>query len=243
MIDAGIFLVDKPEGISSFAVVSRLRRILQMKKIGHAGTLDPFATGLLVLCAGRPATRLISELMVGDKEYQATMRLGVETETQDTEGVVTSRQEVGTIDAARIENCLSRFRGRQLQIPPIYSALKHEGKPLYYYARKGIAVIKEAREVEIKLLERLDGSGDVQGENPTLGIRVVCSKGTYIRTLGADIGQELGCGAHLIQLRRIRSGCFSIDNSLDWDALNGDAALDRCMQSMISIEEACKRLQ
>jgi tRNA pseudouridine55 synthase len=243
MIDAGIFLIDKPAGITSFAVVSRLRRILKMRKVGHAGTLDPFATGLLVLCAGRPATRLISELMVGDKEYQATMRLGVETETHDTEGAVTRRKAVGVIDATTIENCLARFRGKQMQVPPVFSALKHEGKPLYYYARKGIAVTKEAREVEIKLLERIGGSGDVQGENAILGIRVVCSKGTYIRTLGADIGQDLGCGAHLEQLRRTRSGCFSIHDSLGWDELSGDEALERCMQAMISVEEACKLLQ
>ncbi len=243
MFEAGVFLIDKPAGISSFAVVSRLRRILQMKKVGHAGTLDPFATGLLVLCAGRPATRLISGLMEGDKEYLATLLLGVETETLDTEGAVTSRQQVGMIAASAIEDCLNYFRGSQLQTPPAYSALKHKGKPLYYYARKGIIVTKDAREVSIKLLERTDGSMDVEGENARLSIRVVCSKGTYIRSLAADIGRHLGCGAHLIQLRRIRSGCFSTQGSLGWDELGGDDALERCMDAMISVEQACKLLQ
>lgn len=243
MIEAGVFLVDKPAGISSFAVVSRLRRILQMKKVGHAGTLDPFATGLLVLCAGRAATRLISALMEGDKEYLATLQLGVETETLDTEGVITSRHSVGTIAAKAIEDCLYNFRGKQLQTPPAYSALKHQGKPLYYYARKGISITKEAREVHIKVLERTDGSADIEGEDATLGIRVVCSKGTYIRSLAADMGSHLGCGAHLVQLRRIRSGCFTIEGSLGWDELSGSDALERCMGKMISLEQACKRLQ
>ncbi|MDK9707480.1 MAG: tRNA pseudouridine(55) synthase TruB [Desulforhopalus sp.] len=243
MFEAGVFLVDKPAGITSFAVVGRLRRILQMKKVGHAGTLDPFATGLLVLCAGRPATRIISELMVGDKEYLATLRLGVETETYDTEGAVVRRRNVGFIAPAEIEACLDKFRGRQLQVPPVYSALKHQGKPLYYYARKGIAVTKEAREVDIKLLERTDGHGDVAGGEADLGIRVVCSKGTYIRSLAADIGRQLGCGAHLVQLRRIRSGCFSINESIGWDELGGDDARECCLRTMISVEQACKLLQ
>jgi tRNA pseudouridine55 synthase len=244
MLEAGVFLIDKPAGVTSFGVVSRLRRILQMKKVGHAGTLDPFATGLLVLCAGRPATRLISGLMDGDKEYLATLLLGVETETLDTEGAITSRHPVGTIAASTIEECLRHFRGKQLQTPPAYSALKHQGKPLYYYARKGIAVTKEARAVDIKLLERTDGNAAVVGDGAAhLAIRVICSKGTYIRSLAADIGRHLGCGAHLVQLRRIRSGCFSLDGSLGWDELGGDHALDHCMNAMISVEEACKLLQ
>ncbi len=214
-----------------------------MKKVGHAGTLDPFATGLLVLCAGRAATRLISGLMEGDKEYLATLLLGVETETLDTEGAVTNRHQVGTIAASTIEDCLNHFRGCQLQVPPAYSALKHKGKPLYYYARKGIIVTKDAREVEIKLLERTDGSSDVEGEEASLSIRVVCSKGTYIRSLAADIGRHLGCGAHLVQLRRIRSGCFSSQGTLGWDELGGDDALERCMNAMISVEQVCKLLQ
>jgi len=242
-IDAGIFLVDKPPGMSSFKVVSRLRRILNMKKVGHAGTLDPFATGLLVICAGRPATRLISRFMEGKKEYLATLRLGVETETQDTEGAVTSRTQVGEISAAEIETCLQKFRGRQLQVPPAYSALKHNGKPLYYYARQGIRISKDPRQINIELLERTDCCRNLMGDEVDLGIRVVCSKGTYIRTLAADIGGNLGCGAHLVQLRRVRSGFFIVDEGLTWDELSDNDALSHCLGRMITVEEACKLLQ
>jgi tRNA pseudouridine55 synthase len=243
MVEAGVLLIDKPIGITSFAVVSRLRRILGIKKVGHAGTLDPFASGLLIVCAGRPATRLMTGLMAGDKEYLATLRLGVETETYDTEGAVTVRRPVGMLSARRIEECFSFFRGNQMQVPPAYSALKHQGKPLYYYARKGIAVTKEARPVEIKVLERTDGCGDIDGNEAGLGIRVVCSKGTYIRTLAVDIGRQLGCGAHLNQLRRLKSGCFSVDEGLDWDDLGSEDALDRCQRAMLSVERVCKLLQ
>lgn len=241
--EAGVFLVDKPADITSFAVVSRLRRILKIKKVGHAGTLDPFATGLLIVCAGRPATKLIPRFMDGEKEYLATLRLGIETETQDTEGAVISRRVVGEISGAIIENCLQQFRGRQLQVPPAYSALKHKGKPLYYYARKGVEVIKEARQIDISVLERVDGPLDIAGDEAELRIRVVCSKGTYIRTLGADIGKILGCGAHLIQLRRIRSGCFTTNESLSWDELSDVEARNYCINKMITVEQVCKLLQ
>lgn len=243
LFEAGVFLIDKPPGITSFGVVSRLRRILKMKKVGHAGTLDPFATGLLILCAGRPATRIIPRFMEGEKEYLATLQLGVETTTLDTEGAVTARRSVGTLSDEAIEECLSRFRGRQLQVPPAYSALKHQGKPLYYYARKGIEIVKEAREVDIRQLVRTDGNHLLSGEEALLGIRVVCSKGTYIRTLAADIGRDLGCGAHLIQLRRTRSGCFNVAQGLSWDELSDDAAFDHCIGKMISVDEVCKLLQ
>lgn len=241
--EAGVLLVDKPADITSFKVVSRLRRILGIKKIGHAGTLDPFATGLLILCAGRPATRLISRFMDGEKEYLATVRLGVETETQDTEGAISARRPVNEITSLQVEACLQEFRGRQLQVPPAYSALKHKGKPLYYYARKGITVEKEPREVQISTLERVDDGRTLTAANADLAIRVVCSKGTYIRTLGADIGSALGCGAHLVQLRRIRSGSFTVHDSLTWDDLSGDNALDACLRKMITVEQVCKLLQ
>lgn len=241
--EAGVFLVDKPVDISSFGVVSRLRRILKIKKVGHAGTLDPFATGLLIVCAGRPATRLIPHFMDGTKEYQATLRLGIETETQDTEGKITEIKPVGIISTDEVEECLQKFRGRQMQIPPAYSALKHNGKPLYYYARKGISVVKDARQVDIITLERTDGSHPLIGEEAYLSIRVVCSKGTYIRTLAADIGRSLGCGAHLVQLRRTRSGLFNVEKSLSWNDLNDDEAFNRCIGKMITVEHVCKLLQ
>lgn len=242
-IDAGVFLIDKPVDISSFGVVSVMRRVLGMKKVGHAGTLDPFATGLLVVCAGRPATKLISDFMEGEKEYLATLCLGIETETQDTEGEVIARREVGEITAGAIDSCLKKFRGEQKQIPPAYSALKHKGKPLYYYARKGIKVEKEARDITISTLERSCPAVALSGEEAELKIRVACSKGTYIRTLAADIGTELGCGAHLTALRRTRSGSFHVDQALRWDELTAENSLDHCLKKMISVEEVAKLLQ
>ncbi|MBE9521202.1 MAG: tRNA pseudouridine(55) synthase TruB, partial [Proteobacteria bacterium] len=180
---------------------------------GHTGTLDPFASGVLVLCAGRPATRLISQLMEGDKEYEAVLQLGITTETQDPEGQVVETRPVPEITERDIEQCLAQFRGEQMQTPPVYSALKHKGKPLYYYARRGIKVVKEPRLIEIKELKCLALGSD------TLELKVVCSKGTYIRTLAADIGECLGCGAHLKKLIRTRNGLFPLGESLAGEEL------------------------
>jgi len=241
--DAGVFLVDKPEGISSFKVVSRMRRILGIKKVGHAGTLDPFATGLLIVCAGRPATKLISGFMDGEKEYLATLLLGVATSTQDTEGEVVSRKSVENVTPEQIEHCFDHFRGNIEQVPPAYSALKHKGKPLYYYARKGIEIIKDARNVHISLLERKDEAVVLSGETTQLKVRVICSKGTYIRTLAADIGDFLGCGAHLIQLRRTSSGMFKVSDSISWAELMAEDAYKTCVNRMLGVEQVAKLLQ
>ncbi len=231
-ITAAIFLVDKPVGPTSFAMVRQVRRALGIKKVGHAGTLDPFASGLLVICAGRPATRLISRFMEGDKEYQATMQLGVETDTQDCEGRVVSQRPVPDLTLAAVQRTLARFRGEQLQEPPCFSALKYKGKPLYYYARQGIKVKKEARWIEIKALDCLDLDRD------RLTVRVVCSKGTYIRTLAADIGAALGCGAHLVALRRLRSGPFSVTEALDGALLdNRGAAQQELARHLLTVEQ------
>jgi len=209
----GVFPVCKPEGVSSFRMVQLVRRILGIKKVGHTGTLDPFASGVLVLCAGRPATRLIPQLMEGDKEYEATLQLGVITETQDPEGRVVERRPVGDISQRDIAECLAKFTGEQMQTPPAYSALKHMGKPLYHYARKGIKVVKEPRVIIIKELQCLGL------DRETVKLRVTCSKGTYIRTLAADIGEFLGCGAHLSRLERIRNGFFSLAATLPGEKL------------------------
>jgi len=240
---AGVFLVDKPVGLTSFSIVSRVRRILGIKKVGHAGTLDPFATGLLIVCAGRPATKLISRFMEGKKEYFATLCLGITTETFDTEGEIVNRRSVGRLSEGEIEECLGRFRGLQLQVPPQYSALKHKGRPLYYYARRGIEVKKEPRKIDISLLERIDGNHDLSGEEAELRLRIVCSKGTYIRTVAADIGEDLKCGAHLTALRRTKSGCFSIENSLTMDDFSAGDAKERFLKKMFTVEEVCKLLQ
>jgi tRNA pseudouridine55 synthase len=181
---AGVFLVDKPRGSTSFRVVRDVRRLLGIKKVGHAGTLDPFATGLLIICAGRPATRLIERFMGGRKVYRALLQLGQETDTLDPEGDVVRTAPVPVLSNEEIRDCLDGFTGRQQQVPPRYSAAKYKGKPLYHYARKGIEVIKEPKEIEIFSL-------DLKGydlETHRLEIEVTCSRGTYIRVLAADIG-------------------------------------------------------
>ncbi|MDR3630847.1 MAG: tRNA pseudouridine(55) synthase TruB [Desulfocapsaceae bacterium] len=239
----GVFLIDKPEGPTSFMMVRRVRRALRIKKVGHAGTLDPFASGLLVVCAGRPATRLISAIMEGEKEYMATLHLGVETETLDPEGAVTARSPMGRLSPERIEECLQRYRGEIEQVPPKYSALKHQGKPLYYYARKGIEVTKESRQVTISTLVRTDAGHGLEGDEGDLPLRIVCSKGTYIRTLAADIGASLGCGAYLTRLRRTRSGIFSVDAGLPGGDLTLPDASDRLLAAGLSLEDVSKLLQ
>jgi tRNA pseudouridine55 synthase len=241
--DAGVFLVDKPPGPTSFHMVHKVRRLLGLKKVGHAGTLDPFASGLLVVCAGRPATKLISSIMEGEKEYLATIRLGVETQTQDPEGEITSRCPVGRITAERVEACLAGFRGEFEQVPPKYSALKHKGKPLYFYARKGIDIVKEPRRITVSTLVRTDGCHDLEGVEADLSLRIVCSKGTYIRSLAADIGKSLGCGAYLSGLRRTKSGCFSIENSFPGEEFAADNAQERLLAGGLSVDDVCKLLQ
>ncbi len=240
--DAGIFLIDKPPGPTSFNIVRNVRRILGIKKVGHTGTLDPFASGLLIVCAGRPATKLISGLMDGEKEYLATLRLGVETSTQDPEGEVIARSAVGSLSKDKIENCLQEFVGEQEQIPPAFSALKYKGKPLYYYARKGIEIKKDARRINVRTIERIDGEDALGGEEAELRIRVVCSKGTYIRTLAADIGRELGCGAYLTGLRRTKSGVFSVDNSFPGQDFSDDKAREQFLAGALSVDEVCNLL-
>ncbi|PLX48338.1 MAG: tRNA pseudouridine(55) synthase TruB [Desulfobulbaceae bacterium] len=230
---AGVILVDKPVGPTSFRMVQQVRRALAIKKVGHAGTLDPFASGLLVICVGRSATRMISQLMEGDKEYLGILRLGQETDTLDRQGALVAEHEVPGLDDEQIERCLARFRGTQLQQPPQFSALKHKGKPLYHYARKGIVVEKEPRRITIFSLECLKYCQEY------LHIRVVCSKGTYVRSLAADIGTALGCGAHLHELRRTRSGSFHVADALDGALLaDQERARQLLTDRMLSVEEA-----
>lgn len=233
VLTAGVVLVDKPVGPTSFRMVQQVRRAVGIKKVGHAGTLDPFASGLLVICISRPATRLISQLMAGDKEYVGVIRLGQETDTLDSQGVIVAQHAVPALERAEIEACLTSFGGLQWQQPPQFSALKHKGKPLYYYARKGIVVEKEPRQITISALECTDYNEEY------LHIRVVCSKGTYIRTLAADIGRSLGCGAYLHQLRRIRSGPFHVNNAVDGALLaERDSAGQLLRGHMLSVEDA-----
>jgi tRNA pseudouridine55 synthase len=212
-LQEGVLPVCKPVGISSFRIVQLVRRILDIKKVGHTGTLDPFASGVLVVCVGRSATRLMPQLMAGDKEYEATIQLGVTTDTQDPEGKVVAKRPVPALTDEDIMACLAQFTGEQMQTPPTYSAVKHKGKPLYYYARRGIKVEKEPRLIEIKELQCLARTRE------TATLKVVCSKGTYIRTLAADIGEFLGCGAYLKKLKRTRNGLFSLEETLAGEEL------------------------
>lgn len=198
----GILLVDKAAGSTSFHLVALLRRLTKIETIGHAGTLDPFATGVMVMLIGREYTRKSNDFLNSDKEYRATIQLGTATDTYDLEGQITSRSDkIPTLE--EIELALKPFQGEILQIPPMYSAKKVEGKKLYDLARKGIVI--ERQPVKVQVAITLNSY-----QYPMLDITVSCSKGTYIRSLAHDIGQFLGTGAHLFELARIRSGKFHI---------------------------------
>jgi tRNA pseudouridine55 synthase len=201
----GVILLDKPVGLSSNDALIQTKRLFNAQKAGHTGTLDPFATGLLPLCFG-DATKFSHDLLEADKTYETVVHLGVTTETGDTEGEVTSDQAV-EVSVSQINAVLPQFRGVQTQMPPMYSALKRDGKPLYEYARAGITLEREARHIVIHELTL------IRYEAPFLHLRVKCSKGTYIRVLGEDIGRALGCGAHLNALRRTQVGNLLLDNA------------------------------
>ena len=208
----GLFLIDKPQGLTSHDVVSRVRRICRTRKVGHAGTLDPLATGVLPVAVGN-GTKVLQFLLIAEKSYRATLRLGISTDTLDAEGQVVARQELPADCAARLQRILPEFTGTIQQVPPMYSALKKDGVPLYKLARQGQTVEREARTVEIGRLDII--SIDL----PEVVIEVDCSKGTYIRTLAQDLGDAVGCGAHIIALRRLRSGPFAIKDCVTLEEL------------------------
>lgn len=207
----GVLLLDKPVGWSSNDALIKAKRLLNAIKAGHTGTLDPFATGLLPLCFGE-ATKFSADLLDADKTYQTVVHLGQRTNTGDTEGEVIERKDVD-VSLEQIQQVLAQFRGDIMQVPPMYSALKRDGKALYEYAREGITLEREARPVTIHLLEF------VSYEAPFLTLNVRCSKGTYIRVLGEDIGEALGCGAHLNELRRTQVGHLILENTVTLDQL------------------------
>jgi tRNA pseudouridine55 synthase len=215
----GVLLLDKSAGYSSNDVLIKAKRLLNAKKAGHTGTLDPFATGLLPLCFGE-ATKFSQDLLEADKTYETVVHLGVETTTGDTEGDIVARCEPA-VSREQVEAVLDRFRGDIDQIPPMYSALKRDGKPLYEYAREGITLEREARKVRIHALELLDLT------LPYLTLRVTCTKGTYIRVLGQDIGAALACGAHLRALRRIGVGSLTLAGAVTLEQLAAVAEADR----------------
>jgi tRNA pseudouridine55 synthase len=210
----GVLLLDKPVGLSSNHALQRAKRTLDAAKAGHTGTLDPFATGLLVCCMGR-ATKISGAMLDADKTYVATLQFGEETDSGDLTGIVTARAAEGFagVQEQALRDVLSRFMGKIEQIPPMYSALKRDGKPLYEYAREGIELERAPRQVTIYRNELQSFTG-MQAV-----IEVACSKGTYIRTLAQDIGRELGCYAHLAALRRTQAGPFTLDRAVTLDAL------------------------
>lgn len=242
-VEAGVLLVDKPEGATSFAMVRAVRKIVGVKKVGHAGTLDPFATGLLIVCIGRPATKLISLFMDGDKEYYATLKLGALSSTQDPEGEITNKRWDTHYTGDEILKVLDQFKGEILQTPPPFSAVKYKGKPLYHYARMGISIEKAARKIHIHSLEWEDQRDLVQSGDPFITVKVVSSKGTYIRTLAAEIGERLGCGAYLTSLRRTRSGGFSVKDSLAGTAFFEPGALQKINNRLLSVGNVQNLLQ
>lgn len=228
----GVLLVDKGPDMTSHDVVAVARRCLNIKKIGHCGTLDPMATGLLILVVGR-ATKIQDLLMSEDKEYVGTIRLGTTTNTQDAEGETIEEKEVPDFSADEIAAAVEAFKGDLYQIPPMVSAIKRDGVPLYKLARQGKTVERDPRLVHV-YNSRID-----RIELPDIDFTVKCSKGFYVRTYAHDIGQKLGCGAHLKKLRRTRSGKFDTSRTVGFDQLkNGERG--EVLKALISLPEVSR---
>jgi len=227
---SGILLLDKPQGMSSNACLQQVKRLFQASKAGHTGALDPLATGVLPLCFGE-ATKVSQFLLEADKRYLTTIRLGERTNTADAEGEVISTRPVGKLTKQALVTCLSQFKGDIEQVPPMYSALKHKGQPLYKLARAGMEVERKSRKISIHdlILHEFDGS--------SLSLEIHCSKGTYVRTIADDLGEALGCGAHVTALRRLQAGVFRLENCLTPETLqaiyeaDGTIGLDALLQA------------
>lgn len=226
---SGVLLIDKAPDMTSHDVVAIARRALNTKKIGHCGTLDPMATGLLMLVIGR-ATKIQDLLMSEDKEYQGTMTLGATTSTQDRQGEVLESREVGDFSAAEIDAAFGAFTGDFDQVPPMVSAIKKDGVPLYKLARKGQTIERDARPVSVKSYR----VGRI--ELPEIDFTVNCSKGFYVRTYAHDIGEKLGCGGHLSALRRTRSGKFTLERAVSVADLK-TAPREDLFKAMVSLAE------
>jgi len=230
---SGILIVDKPAGISSAKVVACVKELFKAKKAGHTGTLDPFATGVLVCCINR-ATKLAGFFLHGNKKYEAVLHLGIETDTQDSTGNVTRICNPDKFSEETIKSVFKRYEGTLTQVPPIYSALKYKGIPLYKLARSDKPVQKPARKISIIDLN----IQDIQ--LPTICFEVFCSSGTYIRTLCADIGASLGCGGHLKELRRIESSGFTIKEAITLEELKDLTSANKSSGRIISMSSALK---
>jgi tRNA pseudouridine55 synthase len=227
----GILNVNKPSGLTSHDVVSRLRRITGQRRVGHAGTLDPTATGVLLLCLGQ-ATRVAEYLQARDKVYRARLRLGISTDTYDSEGQIVDQRDTGHITHSAVQRALGEMVGPLDQVPPMYSAIKHQGTPLYRLARRGQTVERKPRRVVIHTLELLEW------DPPYLEAKIHCSKGTYIRSLAHDLGQRLGCGAHLAELTRLASGRFQLSDALVLEELEHAAEQGKLERLLLPIDAA-----
>ena len=230
----GVFLLDKPQGMSSNDIMQKVKREFQANKAGHTGALDPLATGMLPICLGE-ATKFSQFLLDADKRYVVTAKLGERTDTSDAEGQVVETRSVN-VETSQILTALEQFRGDILQVPTMFSALKHNGKPLYEYARAGITVEREARPITIFELNF------IEYQAPFLTLEVHCSKGTYIRTLVDDLGEVLGCGAHVTVLRRTAVADYPAEKMMTWDALQALAEQGDLDQHLLPIDTAVSKL-
>lgn len=235
---SGIVVLDKANGLSSNAALQEVKRLYEANKAGHAGSLDPLATGVLPVCLGE-ATKVSQFLLDSDKRYRARIKLGIRTDTGDSEGSIIERNEGISVSRKAIERALTKFKGEVEQVPPMHSAIKMNGVPLYKLARKGITVEREPRLVtlyQICLVEFV---------NSELELEISCSKGTYIRTIADDLGQELGCGAHVIELRRTQAGVFTEKDSISAEELaleKENRGLDKIDQFLIPMDRAIQDL-
>ena len=238
MVSTGVINIDKPEGLTSMDVVRRIRKITNVRRVGHGGTLDPFASGVLPVAIGN-ATRLLEYMLNGDKTYYAEIELGKSTDTYDRSGKQTYMRDPSGVTESHVKEGLKEFEGDILQIPPMFSALKSNGKKLYELARQGIEVQREARKVTVSRVELIDF------KNPFLHIRISCGKGFYVRSLAHDLGNHLGCGGTLIKLRREYSGGFFLEHSHNlsqvekaynegnWEVVTGDPG--KCLPEALHI--------
>ncbi len=233
----GILLLDKPVGLTSNAVLQKIKRLFNARKAGHTGSLDPLASGLLPICLGE-ATKISAYLLNADKKYQAICQLGITTTTADSEGEIVKSTEVPALDSKLIKKVLKKFTGEIDQMPPMYSALKKNGQPLYKLARQGIEVERSTRRIKIYSLDL------IKIEKNKLYLDVHCSKGTYIRTLSEDIGRELGCGAHLSGLRRTATGPFVINQAIANDTLESmvSESMDRLDAQLLPMDRALEHI-
>jgi tRNA pseudouridine55 synthase len=235
-VKSGILLVDKASGPTSFQVVERVKKVTRARKAGHAGTLDPFATGILVVLLNQ-GTKLSRFLMDRDKVYRAVVRLGIETDTDDATGMILRKKDIGGITERIIEDEIKSFIGTITQIPPRYSAVHHKGKRAYELAREGVEFVPRMKQVKINFITILSIN------LPTVWIEVGCSSGTYIRSLASELGRRFGTGAHLVSLRRMRSGIFHVGMSYSIESISRHCANDTIEEVMIPLKDAVEEMR